>query len=208
MNRMYYWVRHVYDASRKYYLLGRDELIGGLDAKPGEHICEVGSGTARNLIKMAKKYTDAHFYGLDISDEMLKTARHSLKKNGMEKRIQVIQADACSFDAQKDFGLEQKFDKIIFSYTLSLMPFWQVSIDHALTQLKKGGTLHIVDFASPKSHPLLIRKLMAPWLTIFHIFFETGIEDYLKNQEAQALGNLKNLTRIKERACIAVFQKN
>ena len=33
MDRMYRWTRHVYDASRKYYLLGRDALIGDIKAQ-------------------------------------------------------------------------------------------------------------------------------------------------------------------------------
>ena len=30
MNRMYRWQRYIYDATRRYYLLGRDRLIAGL----------------------------------------------------------------------------------------------------------------------------------------------------------------------------------
>ena len=43
MDRMYRWTRHVYDASRKYYLLGRDALIGELNVQPGETVCFVRS---------------------------------------------------------------------------------------------------------------------------------------------------------------------
>ncbi len=75
MNNMYRYTRHVYDASRKFYLLGRDRLINELAAQPGEIVIEVGCGTARNLIKMAQKYPATRFYGLDASEEMLKTAR-------------------------------------------------------------------------------------------------------------------------------------
>lgn len=56
MNRMYRWTRHIYDASRKYYLLGRDVLIQRLRPTPDDVVCEVGCGTARNLIKLAQKY--------------------------------------------------------------------------------------------------------------------------------------------------------
>ncbi|MDH4412604.1 MAG: SAM-dependent methyltransferase, partial [Rhizobium sp.] len=31
MDRMYRYQRHIYDLSRKYYLLGRDHMIAGLD---------------------------------------------------------------------------------------------------------------------------------------------------------------------------------
>ena len=29
MNRMYRWQRHIYDGTRRYYLLGRDRMIAG-----------------------------------------------------------------------------------------------------------------------------------------------------------------------------------
>ena len=47
MDRMYRWTRHVYDASRKYYLLGRDHLIQKLKPAKTDLVCEVGCGTAR-----------------------------------------------------------------------------------------------------------------------------------------------------------------
>lgn len=207
MNHMYRWMRHIYDASRKHYLLGRDELIHQLSAQKGQHICEVGCGTARNLIKLHKQYPEAHFYGLDVSDEMLKTARHSLKKYKLEHEIKIIQADADSFGAQEEFGLAEKFDAIIFSYTLSLVPYWQACIEHGLTQLKEGGTLYILDFTSEKSHPLWMRKIVAPAFKMFQTYFKTGIEQHLKHMEDQNLGRLVSITQIKNRSCIAVFCK-
>ena len=50
MDRMYRRTRHIYDASRKYYLLGRDILIDRLRPSAGQSVCEVGCGTARNLM--------------------------------------------------------------------------------------------------------------------------------------------------------------
>jgi len=50
MDRMYRHQRHIYDASRKFYLLGRDALITGLAPPKGGTILEIGCGTGRNLI--------------------------------------------------------------------------------------------------------------------------------------------------------------
>ena len=35
MNRMYRRQRHIYDGTRRYYLLGRDQLIANLEPKAG-----------------------------------------------------------------------------------------------------------------------------------------------------------------------------
>ena len=37
MDRIYRRQRHVYDLTRKYYLLGRDRLIADLDVPRGRH---------------------------------------------------------------------------------------------------------------------------------------------------------------------------
>ena len=49
MNRMYRRQRHIYDGTRRYYLLGRDRLISGLKPAPGASVLEIGCGTGRNL---------------------------------------------------------------------------------------------------------------------------------------------------------------
>ena len=40
MDRMYRRQRHIYDLTRKFYLLGRDELIAGLKPPPGGAVLE------------------------------------------------------------------------------------------------------------------------------------------------------------------------
>ena len=54
MDRVYRYQRYIYDFTRKYYLFGRDRLIRELALKPGERVVEIGCGTARNLIRMAR----------------------------------------------------------------------------------------------------------------------------------------------------------
>ena len=104
MDGVYKYQRHFYDLTRKYYLLGRDRLLDDLRAPEGGTILEVGCGTGRNLIKAAKRYPNATLYGVDISDEMLKTARANIEKAKLSSRITLAQGDATGFSADDLFG--------------------------------------------------------------------------------------------------------
>lgn len=206
MDQMYRWTRHVYDMSRKYYLLGRDTLIRNIKPSKGEIVCEAGCGTARNLRKMAVRYPDAHFFGIDVSDEMLKSARQILKNRGLGDKVQVQQGFAESFDPVALFGHTP--DKLVFSYALSIIPPWRESIDHALKIVKPSGEIHIVDFGGQDDLPKPFRKILFWWLKQFHVFHKPEILNYLQRLEHEKKGSLKVEHLYKGYAYYAVFTKN
>src|SRR6202043_2842845 len=93
MNRMYRWQRHIYDGTRRYYLLGRDRLIAGLQPAAGQSVLEIGCGTGRNLVLAALLYPDARFFGVDVSTEMLASATTAISQRGLTHRILVAHGD-------------------------------------------------------------------------------------------------------------------
>ncbi len=168
MDRMYRLQRHFYDFTRKYYLLGRDKMLDGLNAEPGQSILEIGCGTGRNLIGTAKRYPKCNLYGIDISNEMLKTANQALHRAGIQTGILIAQADATKFNSFT--VLKRKtFNRVYFSYTLSMVPQWQAALEHATTLLAKDGELHIVDFGQCENWPSLFKALLLKWLGLFHV---------------------------------------
>ncbi len=206
MDRMYRWTRHIYDASRKYYLLGRDRLIENLRPEKGETICEIGCGTARNLIKMAQQYPQSSFYGVDVSDEMLKTANAAIQRSGV-KNIQIAQAQGESFNPAEVFEKEQ-FNKIVFSYTLAIIPPWKEALDNALRILKSGGELHIIDFGDQKNLPPAFRSFLFWWLARFHVYHKPDIADYLQQLESEKKGSFQLEGLYRGYAWHMVFKKN
>lgn len=168
MDAIYRYQRHIYDASRKYYLLGRDRLIQDLNAGPGTHVLEVGCGTGRNLIEAARMWPRARFYGFDISQAMLDTATASVARNGLAGQIALTQGDATDFEARKLWGRDG-FDRIFLSYTLSMIPGWELALDEAARALARDGSLHIVDFGQQERLPGMFRDILFGWLRRFDV---------------------------------------
>ena len=168
MDKIYRRQRHIYDASRKFYLLGRDELISSLCPPEGGRVLEIACGTGRNLVKLARTYPLAACYGFDISAEMLHTAQRSIERADLVRRIRLAQGDATNFDPQTLFG-QPCFDRIIISYALSMIPPWREALRHAAGYLAPGGSLHLVDFGDQAGLPSAFRNALNRWLAAFHV---------------------------------------
>lgn len=177
MNRMYRWQRFFYDATRRYYLLGRDQLISDLKPAAGAQVLEIGCGTGRNLVQAARRYPAALFTGIDVSTEMLTTALGSIKRYGLDGRIRVAHGDATDFDPMKIFGVAP--DHIVISYALSMIPDWQGVLNEAVTRLKPGGQLHIVDFGDQERLPASARRVLQHWLSLFDVTPRTDLQNAL-----------------------------
>ena len=168
MDRVYRRQRHFYDLTRRYYLLGRDRLIENLAPPPDATVLEVGCGTGRNLVCAARRHPQAEFFGVDISREMLATARRAAARAGTDDRIRLAAGDATRFHPYAVFGFS-RFDRIFMSYTLSMIPDWQAALAQAACNLAPGGSLHIVDFGQQERLPRWFRALLQGWLARFHV---------------------------------------
>jgi S-adenosylmethionine-diacylgycerolhomoserine-N-methlytransferase len=168
MNRIYRGQRHIYDATRLPFLLGRSAMVQGLDPPANAHMLEIGCGTAWNLIRAARKYPDARLYGVDVSSIMLESAKRSIARRAMEHRIRVAEADAVSFDPARVFG-RASFDRVFISYALSMIPQWRGVLERAMDVLDEMGSLHIVDFGQSEGLPRAFREGLFAWLDRFSV---------------------------------------
>src|SRR6201999_1392975 len=156
MNRMYRLQRHIYDGTHRYYLLGRDQMIAGLQPAPSARVLEIGCGTGRNLVLATKRYPDTYFFGVDVSTEMLTSALTAISRHGLASRIRVAHGDATAFDPQFSFGIP--------------------SVDDAIDQLNPGGQLHVVDFGCQERLPGVSRSLLLSWLKLFDVTPRNDLE--------------------------------
>ncbi|QNN22609.1 class I SAM-dependent methyltransferase [Planctomycetales bacterium ZRK34] len=184
MDRMYRYVRHVYDASRKYYLLGRDRLLRQMDLPSGATVCEVGCGTARNLLKLHESRPDLRLFGVDAAASMLETAAGRITKRGAGDRIVVRRGLAEQLDRREMFGLDEPFDAVFFSYALSMMPTWREAIDAALLNVASGSKVYIVDFCDLAEYPRWCAAALRKWLDLFGVHHRPELLEHLHGLRA------------------------
>lgn len=206
MDRMYRRQRYFYDLTRKYYLLGRDRLLKEMKISDGDSVLEIGCGTGRNLAILARKYSRAHFFGLDASAEMLKSAQSKIKSKNLSN-VALKTALADDFTFKNTFELSKPFDAAFFSFSISMIPPWKESIENALENLKSSGSLYIVDFYDQKNLPVWFRKILQTWLRQFHVKYPQDLIPFLKELERNNRGKLAVRSIFQSYSFIAEFRK-
>lgn len=194
MDGIYRRQRFIYDATRRYYLLGRNRMLVNLRAPEGGSVLEVGCGTARNLVRAARLYPHARLYGLDISEEMLRTARAKVARAGLTGRITLAAGDAAAFAPEPLFAVAE-FDRVFISYALSMIPPWREVVNGAAECVAPGGSLHIVDFGDFASFPGWLRRAQLAWLRRFSVTPIPRLDSEIEEMAAR-LGFHAEITRL------------
>ena len=152
MNNFYSGQATDYDDFRRRLLRGREELWQKmLQGAPCENTVwmDLGGGTGSNL----------HFFGdaieklqkvyvVDLAGSLIEVADRRIHDSGW-KNIETAIADATTF-----LPKEGAVDAVTFSYSLTMIPDWFAAIDHALSLLKPGGRIGIVDFYVSRKYPM------------------------------------------------------
>ncbi len=142
LERYYRFHSHIYDATRWSFLFGRTALIREISHHiHPKRILEIGCGTGKNLVSLARRFPDANITGLDLSKDMLERA--GCKFAGRQGRRPTL---ICSNYAQSLHPV-RSYDLIVFSYTLSMInPGFQQALDNARHDLAPGGMVAVIDF--------------------------------------------------------------
>ena len=141
MDRKYRYERHIFDLSRRFFLFGRERAIAALRLQDAASVLEIGCGTGRNLKLMADRHPALCLSGTDISREMLKSARAKIARAHLDDRVTLLHCDAA-------VPTDRKAQRILMSYSLSMIPDWQRALAVAIETLEPRGILAIVDFGN------------------------------------------------------------
>jgi len=88
-------------------------------------------------------------------------------------------SDTLTFLPERTFG-RKEFDRIFFSYALSMIPGWQAALAHSLGMAAAGGEIQVVDFGQCESLPRWFKHGQFRWLDLFHVTPRANLAGFMK----------------------------
>ena len=128
-----------------------EEGLRRLAVKAGEHVLEIGFGTGRCLMSLARAVgAPGQLSGIDVSDRMLEIARERLRRAGLGDRVLLIRGDA----AELPFA-PASFDAVFMSFTLELFggPRRSAVLAECRRVLRAGGRIGVVAMSDAPKGP-------------------------------------------------------
>lgn len=161
LNHYYGVSRSFYDASRKYFLFGRDEALQELLADSWSSLIEVGPGTGRNLRRLHRARPEAAYGGIEPCDAM--------REHAQARAPWIQMVDAFAEEADYAALLGRPPDRILFSYCLSMVGDPWTSLARAIDSLAPFGEVVVVDFGNMGGLPRAARRAVTRFLATFHV---------------------------------------
>ena len=177
-----------YDQFRQRLLHGRREMIDAMEVPENGVWVDMGAGTGENAERIGPRLSNlSQLYLVDLCPSLLGVARERIKKHGWTN-VTAIEADATTFVPPTGTA-----DIVTFSYSLTMIPDWFRAIDQALTFLKPGGTLGVVDFYTARKYPAdgmarhswITRTFWPAWFGSSNVFLHPDHIPYLQSRLQQ-----------------------
>ncbi len=176
---------------------------------------DIGTGTGEVLKKISLKNKHNTLFGVDLSFNMLKTAKEKINKDN----VLFIKADALNLPFKKN-----SLDSIYFSLVFRHLPRDEI-IKHINEVLKSKGTISILDIGKPENQLIyrfilfFVDKIFRPFGRMIFSkeewdYFVHSIRNSLKFSEIKPLFEKKgfNILYMKKRffglVHVVVLQKN
>jgi len=161
----------IYDATRWSFLFGRDailDLARSMHPSPAR-ILEIGCGTGRNLVALARRFPQAQITGIDLSDSMLAMARRKSAAYG--PRVSLVRR---AYDSA--IGPLGSYDLVLCSYALSMFnPGLDAAVIAARRDLAPGGHFALVDFHATRF------SWFSRWMGVNHVRMDGHLRPLLRS---------------------------
>jgi S-adenosylmethionine-diacylgycerolhomoserine-N-methlytransferase len=134
-----------YDHFRARLLHGREDLIDRLTTPPDGVVVELGGGTGSNIERFGRRMQRLRRYILvDLCPALLEQARPRARQY---RNVELVEGDVTRFRPT------EPVDCVFFSYSLTMIDDWRGALTNAMSMLKPGGTLGVVDFYVSGANP-------------------------------------------------------
>ena len=140
----------------------RKKAIRELKQLNPKKILDVATGTADVAIMTISILNVEKITGIDISDGMLEIGRTKIKKQGLEKTIELLNGDS----EHIEFA-DNSFDAVTVAFGVRNFAHLEKGLSEIKRVLKPGGKLVVLEFSQPKTVGVtqlykVYMKLIAP----------------------------------------------
>src|ERR1700722_9045859 len=134
-----------YDDFRARLLHGRSELIDRLTTPQGGVVVELGGGTGSNIDRFGRRMQRLERYTLvDLCPALLEQARTRAQ---VHRNVELVEGDVTRYRPA------EPVDCVFFSYSLTMIDDSRAALANALSMLRPGGPLGVVDFYVSSARP-------------------------------------------------------
>ena len=175
MNKYYQNQAKNYDAYRYNMLHGKKNMMYGIPFKKDMDILILAGGTGdvldyiTDFIPHCKQITIS-----DISTPMIQEARNKIEKYKWSN-VRAILSDATKLQ-EKD-----KYDLVIISYSITMIPDWQKALTNCKNCLKNGGYLACSDFTIDMKQNWISQQFWKFIFSLSHINLSLNHILYMKH---------------------------
>jgi ubiquinone/menaquinone biosynthesis C-methylase UbiE len=135
----------------------RQDTVAALSLSPGDTVVELGCGTGLNFKYLQDKIgPQGKIIGVDLTNAMLAVARDRVVREGWSN-VELIQADVSRW------SMPQGVAGFFSTLALTLVPEYDLVIEHASHALRPGGRLAVLDMKEPANWPHWLVRFFA-WL--------------------------------------------
>ena len=125
----------------------RRRAVEALSVSPGDTVVDLGCGTGRNFLWLERAVTDSgRIVGVDLTDAMLRQARHRVESAGWAN-VDLVESDAGDYELPGNIG------GVLSTFAMTMFDDYDGVIQRAAEALRPGGRLAILEMKRPAGRP-------------------------------------------------------
>ncbi len=187
----------------------RRALVGSTEARGGDDVLDVATGTADVAIEFVRRARPGSITGVDLSPGMLDVGRAKLERAGLAGRVRLVEGDALLLPFANE-----SFDVVTIAFGLRNLPDYGRGVAEMTRVLRPGGRLVVLEFLPPRGAALLAyRAYLATFLPLAgrlisgsgeaYGYLAASIREFLDPSAVEALLTAAGLQRVESRRLTA-----